>query len=155
MMVQTASVAPIEVRSGNDGGRLGPDRLCCCEVTQCLGRDGVSSVLALALEGKEKEILVLPDRSSNVAAELLALELRRRGPRGLFGEIIVVVQRSLRVVKIAAAVELVGAGLGDDVDGGTFAAAVGGGETLRGNVEFLNGGKRQLHHGAADSVVLV
>ena len=50
---------------------------------------------------------------------------------------------------------VVAAGLGDDVEGSAFGAAVLRGEAVGGDLELLDGLEGELHDGAADGVVLV
>src|SRR5215469_115698 len=153
-MVKPARVSPIEIWCWNARRWLCADRLCKRQASQRLCGDRVCCVFTLALKSEESEVLVLADGTADISSELLALKLRSRFV-ALLRKIIVGVHIRLGVVKISATVESVCAGLGDDVDGCAFAAAVGGGIPLRGYVEFLDGGKRQLHDRAADSVVLV
>ena len=56
---------------------------------------------------------------------------------------------------VEGAVKLIGAGFGDDVESGAFAAAVLGGEAVGADLELLHGFEGKLHDGAADGVVLV
>src|SRR5262249_47494003 len=58
-------------------------------------------------------------------------------------------------VAISSSVEVVGAALGDDVDGRAFTAPVGGGKALGADFEFLHGFQRKLHHRSAHRIVLV
>ena len=50
---------------------------------------------------------------------------------------------------------VVGAALGDHVDGGAFGASIFGGKTLGADLELLHGFQRKLHDRPADGVVFV
>src|SRR5487761_60710 len=91
-VIQPPVVSPIEIRSRNHGGRLGTDRLRERQAQQCFSRQRNSRVLPLAFERKKEKILVFPDWPTDVATELLPLELRRRGARSLFSKKVVGVQ---------------------------------------------------------------
>src|SRR5262245_55279531 len=112
-------------------------------------------MLALPFQREEKKVPVRSDGPSDASSELLPLELWRGGSRRLLGEVIVRVQRGLGVEVVASSVELIGARFGNHIDGRALAAAIGGRESLRGNVVFLHRGERKLHHGTPNGIVLV
>ena len=73
----------------------------------------------------------------------------------LFRKIVVGIERFVPIHEIDGAVGVVGAGLGYDVDGRTFTAAVYRREPLRADIELEDGFKRELHNRAANRVVFV
>ena len=73
-------------------------------------------------------------------------------PSGSFSSVL---SAEARKIGKERAVIVVGARLGDHVDGSAFRAAIFGGEALGADLEFLHGFERKLHDGTADGVVFI
>ena len=153
--VVDAAVVTLLVEWGSDG--VGGN---------CAERDGESQFLigevgdrdtgafAQALVGEETEVLVFADGSADGAAVLLTAVVGL-GLSGLFADGVVGLQGLGAEEAVEGAVKLIGAGFGDDVESGAFAAAVLGGEAVGADLELLHGFEGKLHDGTADGVVLV
>ncbi len=106
---------------------------------------------------KKRKNLSFMTRTADGAAELLTGVVGMAGvvPPMPFGMLLIGVQSGVAEEAEGGTVELVGAALGDDVDGGAFRAAVLSREALGADVKLLHGFKGKLHHRSADSVVFV
>ena len=114
------------------------------------GDVGDAEVLAVAFVVGEEEELVVPDGAAERGAEVVALEL---GDAGLV-EVVAGVEEAVAEELVGGAVELVGAGGGDDGDLRAFALAVGGGVGVGDDVELADGvDAEELAGGAAGSDV--
>jgi hypothetical protein len=118
------------------------------------GIRGETGALTQPFIGEEAEILVFADGSAEGAAILLATVVRL-GLVTQFGEVVVGLECLATKEGIEAAVEIVGAGLGDDVECGTLTSSVCGREAVGADIELLHRFERQLHDGAADRIVFV
>jgi hypothetical protein len=99
------------------------------------GDDGAAEAIAEAFVGKEEEVLVLADGAAEAAAELVALEFGAAGGVKEVAGVEVVVA----VEVVEAAVELVGAGLGERVDLSAGVAAELGGVVVHFDAKLANG----------------
>ena len=102
-------------------------------------------LLAEALSREEEEGLVLPDRPADGAAELVEQVAGLARARAV-GEVREGVERLVSVVLVERAVELVGSGLGHDVDDGAARAAVLGREHVGFDPELLDGVESGRRH---------
>ncbi len=116
--------------------------------------DREAGALAESFVGAEAEVLVAADAAAKGTPILLPTVVGL-GVAGVLIDLVDGLDGLAAKETVQAAVEVVAAGLGDDVEGGAFAAAVLGGETVGGYLELLDGLEGKLHDGAADGVVFV
>src|SRR5207249_3480835 len=141
-MFETSVVAPIVI-GGRDGlGRLGAKVGHEAEFGEGRRRHREAGLFPLALQREEQERLVLLYRPANRSTELLPEKWRLRLV-ALLGEVVICLKGIATILVEKRAVKNVAAALGNHVHRCAFAAAVGGGEALRGDVELLNGLQRQ------------
>ena len=108
-------------------------------------------LFAQALERRHEEGAAPLDRPARDAAELAALVIAERRSRTL-REIVVRIERRVAEELVGAAVELVGAGLVDDVQDAAEAAAVLGGIVRAEHLELLDRVDRGEHRDAREPV---
>ena len=123
-MIDSCRVPPVAVRRRDVGNRIRAETSHDVQFIECIGVDDNVRVLPLPLEGKEEEILVLPDRSPDGASKLLSAEWSF-GLIRLFGEKVVGVQPLVALEEKSRPVEIVFAALHDDIHGSAFRTAVG------------------------------
>src|SRR5258708_17841870 len=114
-------------------------------------------MLALSFQGKEPKELVLAEWSTNGSPELLACIVRVRGCCAACASRVLLVGVKTGVAEEAkdGTVIVVGARLGNHVDGGAFGTSVDCRKSLRANHKFLDGLQGKRHDRAAYGVVLV
>src|SRR5690349_6875783 len=135
-IVGAAVVAVLVERRGNDGRGLRADRRCDGQLAESVRILGEAGGLTLALKGEEAEELVLLERPAHRSSELLAAVGGLVGA-GLGGLRVKSVQRLVTEKAEQRAMIVVGAGLGDHIDGRAFGTAIGGREALRADHKFL------------------
>ena len=79
-VIVAASVAPIKIRRGNGCRRLCAQTLHQIQFCERVCGHRYGCVLALALQSKEEEILILAEVTADRPAKLLAAKFRRRFP---------------------------------------------------------------------------
>ena len=124
------------------------------EVAERRGLDGVGlasrAILPQPLVRREEEQLVLHNRPAKAVAELVLVELGHRALEDVLRRQLV----ALEIVRATAA-ELIGAGLGDDLNLRARAAAVDGREVVGDDAHFLDrfGVRREVGDAAARDAV--
>ncbi len=121
---------------------------------QALGRHDLERVLLRALNRAEVVDLVLDDRAAEAAAKLVAAVVLLLAVVDLLG-VGLGIHRGVAEQLEEAAVQIVGAALGDDVHHAAVAAAVLGLGARGHEVEFLDRFEREQLQQAADGVVVV
>src|SRR5260370_17734477 len=138
-MVETAAVAPVEIRGRNRVHRLcrEPVLLCQGQLVESRRIDGDAGRFALTFQSEKDEVFVLTYWPADRAAELLA-SIVRLGTAALLGEIVVGIHHLIAIEEIERTMQLIRSALSDRGDQRAFPAPIARREPLRADLNLFN-----------------